>query len=100
MLWWMIRGREIDGGRSPQGIKPSLQRRPGRASTSRLPRAIRMPALRLITSTVSLAQRSREVKWVTDTTAISTAEGWLYLAVILDLFSRRARGLVHSCHRR
>ena len=27
-------------------------------------------------------------KWVTDTTAVETAEGWLYLAVILDLFSR------------
>lgn len=31
-------------------------------------------------------------KWVTDTTAIPTAEGWLYLAVILDLFSRRVVG--------
>jgi putative transposase len=27
-------------------------------------------------------------KWVTDTKAVETAEGWLYLAVILDLFSR------------
>jgi transposase InsO family protein len=31
-------------------------------------------------------------KWVTDTTAVSTSEGWLYLAVILDLFSRRVVG--------
>jgi putative transposase len=31
-------------------------------------------------------------KWVTDTTAVATAEGWLYLAVILDLFSRRVVG--------
>ena len=31
-------------------------------------------------------------KWVSDTTAIPTAEGWLYLAVILDLFSRRVVG--------
>lgn len=31
-------------------------------------------------------------KWVTDTTAIPTAEGWLYLAVILDLFSRLVVG--------
>ncbi len=29
---------------------------------------------------------------MTDTTAISTAEGWLYLAVILDLFSRLVVG--------
>ncbi len=31
-------------------------------------------------------------KWVTDTKAVETAEGWLYLAVILDLFSRRVVG--------
>lgn len=30
--------------------------------------------------------------WVTDITAIWTAEGWLYLAAILDLFSRRVVG--------
>jgi putative transposase len=31
-------------------------------------------------------------KWVADTKAIETAEGWLYLAVILDLFSRMVVG--------
>ena len=31
-------------------------------------------------------------KWVGDITYIETAEGWLYLAVILDLFSRRIVG--------
>jgi putative transposase len=30
--------------------------------------------------------------WVSDITYIATAEGWLYLAVILDLFSRRVVG--------
>ncbi len=30
--------------------------------------------------------------WVTDTTFISTREGWLFLAVILDLFSRQVIG--------
>jgi putative transposase len=30
--------------------------------------------------------------WVTDVTYIATAEGWLYLAVLLDLFSRRVVG--------
>lgn len=33
------------------------------------------------------AQRPH-TKWVADTTYIWTAEGWLYLAVVLDLFSR------------
>ncbi len=31
-------------------------------------------------------------KWVTDVTPIWTSEGWLYLAAILDLFSRRVVG--------
>ena len=31
-------------------------------------------------------------KWVTDITYIPTGEGWLYLAAILDLFSRRVVG--------
>ena len=30
--------------------------------------------------------------WVTDVTYVSTLEGWLYLAVMLDLFSRRVVG--------
>lgn len=34
-------------------------------------------------------------KWAADITYVPTAEGWLYLAVILDLFSRRVIG--HAC---
>ena len=30
--------------------------------------------------------------WVTDTTFIATREGWLYLAIVLDLFSRQVIG--------
>ena len=30
--------------------------------------------------------------WVTDITYIATSEGWLYLAVVIDLFSRRVVG--------
>jgi putative transposase len=36
-------------------------------------------------------QRPNEV-WVTDITYIRTMEGWLYLAVVLDLFSRQVVG--------
>ena len=36
-------------------------------------------------------QRPNEA-WVADTTYIATEEGWLYLAVVLDLFSRRVVG--------
>jgi len=39
--------------------------------------------------------------WLTDITYIPTAEGWLYLAVVLDLYSRRIVGwpLSDSLHR-
>ena len=46
------------------------------------------------------------IKWVTDITYIRTAEGWLYLAVVVDLYSGRvvgwsmsARQDVNSCCR-
>jgi putative transposase len=35
-------------------------------------------------------------KWVVDFTFLETAEGWLYLAVVLDLFSRRVIGWAMS----
>jgi transposase InsO family protein len=43
-----------------------------------------------------LAQRPRptgpDQVWITDITYLETAQGWLYLAVILDLWSRRVVG--------
>ena len=40
-------------------------------------------------------------KWVADITYIPTAEGWLYLAIVLDLYSRRIVGwaMSDSLHR-
>jgi transposase InsO family protein len=35
-------------------------------------------------------------KWTTDTTYIWTQEGWLYLAVVLDVFSRMVARLVYG----
>ena len=32
------------------------------------------------------------IKWVIDTKAVETAEGWLYLTVIVDLYSRMVVG--------
>jgi putative transposase len=40
----------------------------------------------------SFTAEQPNTKWVTDTKAIETVEGWLYLAVILDLFSRMVVG--------
>lgn len=37
-------------------------------------------------------------RWVSDITYIPTAEGWLYVAAILDLFSRRIVGLSMGKH--
>lgn len=38
-------------------------------------------------------------KWVTDITGVWTAEGWLYVAVVLDLFSRLVVGWAMASHR-
>lgn len=40
--------------------------------------------------------KAPNVAWVTDVTAIPTREGWAYLAVMIDLFSRRAVGWAMS----
>ncbi len=38
-------------------------------------------------------------KWLTDLTAIWTAQGWLYLAVVLDVYSRLIVGWAMASHR-
>ena len=43
------------------------------------------------------AQRPDE-KWVADITYIDTAEGWLYLALVLDIFSRKIVGWAMEPH--
>jgi putative transposase len=48
--------------------------------------------LRPIVSIASRLVSEPNSKWVTDNKAVETAEGWLYLAVILDLFSRMVVG--------
>lgn len=37
-------------------------------------------------------------KWVGDITYLRTAEGWLYLAVVLDIYSRRVVGWAMDKH--
>ncbi len=53
----------------------------------------------------NLLNRQFDVKapnqvWVTDITYLATATGWAYLAVVLDLFSRRVVGWAVSDHMR
>jgi len=38
------------------------------------------------------AAEAPNCKWVTDITYLATAQGWVYLAVVLDLFSRKVVG--------
>jgi len=40
--------------------------------------------------------KERDQKWVADITYIQTGEGWLYLAAVLDLYSRRVVGWATS----
>lgn len=44
------------------------------------------------------AERPNE-KWVADITYIDTTEGWLYLALVLDVFSRKIVGWAMEAHR-
>ena len=48
------------------------------------------PAPDLLKRDFNVNQRNRV--WVTDTTFIGTREGWLYLATVLDLYSRKIIG--------
>lgn len=68
---------------------------------SALPRKARKPQTTKSNPTARFAPNLLErdftaaapnTKWVTDCTMISTTEGWLYLAVVLDLSSRRVVG--------
>jgi putative transposase len=43
--------------------------------------------------------RQPNEKWVADITYIDTAEGWLYLALVLDVFSRKIVGWAMETHR-
>ena len=55
-----------------------------------------VPAPNLLSQDFSAAAPNQ--KWVSDITYIETAEGWLYLASILDLFSRKVVGWAMADH--
>jgi transposase InsO family protein len=73
-----------------QGLGLSaLPKRSGRPMHTQVDASARFAPNRLSREFTAVAANT---KWVTDSTMISTAEGWLYLAVVLDLFSRRVIG--------
>jgi transposase InsO family protein len=71
-----------------EGIRPENRRRWHPVTTQRQPGVI--PAPNHLNQEFSADTENR--KWVSDFTYIDTAEGWLFLAVVLDLFSRKVVG--------
>ncbi len=69
------------------GIRAKATRRSVRTTDSKH----RLPVSPNVLDREFTATRPNE-KWVMDLTYISTAEGWLYLALVVDLFSRRIVG--------
>jgi putative transposase len=73
----------------------------GRKAHKRFPRTTQrnpqaLPAPNWLNQDFSASGVDR--KWVSDITYIDTAEGWLYLAAVLDLFSRQVVGWAMADH--
>ena len=78
-----------------------LHRLAGRKAHKRFPRTTQrnpqaLPAPNLLNQDFSAPAIDR--KWVSDITYIDTAEGWLYLAAVVDLFSRQVVGWAMADH--
>lgn len=71
-----------------EGISPQKRHKWQPVTTQRQPGAI--PAPNLLNQEFSASAANQ--KWVSDFTYIDTAEGWLFLATVLDLFSRKVVG--------
>lgn len=76
------------------GLVARKRRRRYPVTTQRQPGAF--PAPNLLNQDFSAEAPNR--KWVADITYIDTAEGWLYLATVLDLYSRRVVGWSMADH--
>lgn len=75
-----------------EGISPQKPHRGCPTTTQRRPGVI--PAPNHLSQNFSAIAANK--KWVSDFTYIDTTEGWLYLAVVLDLFSRKVIGWAMS----
>ena len=87
-------------GRGRRQVAQSLQRQGLRAKAAKKFKATTnsnhtLPVAENLLQQNFTAQRPNQV-WVGDITYIATDEGWLYLAVVLDLFSRKAVGWAMS----
>ena len=75
-----------------EGICPQKRRRWHPVTTQRQPGVLPVP--NRLNQKFSADSANR--KWVSDFTYIDTAEGWLFLAIVLDLFSRKVVGWAMS----
>ncbi|MCE3233756.1 MAG: hypothetical protein K0R98_2013 [Rickettsiaceae bacterium] len=74
-----------------EGLQAKMKRR-FKVTTQVDPLAKKAPNLLL----QNFSSEKPNERWVADMTYVATAEGWLYVAAILDLFSRRIVGLAMS----
>ncbi len=100
-IWARLRGQGLSCGHHrvarlmrSEGIRPQKRYRRYPVTTQRQPGVIPAPNRLNQDFSATLAN----TKWVSDFTYIDTAEGWLYLAIILDLFSRKVVGWAMSAH--
>jgi transposase InsO family protein len=100
-IWARLRGQGLSCGRHRvarlmrrEGIRPQKRHRRYPVTTQRQPGVIPAPNRLNQDFCATMAN----TKWVSDFTYIDTAEGWLYLAIILDLFSRKVVGWAMSKH--
>lgn len=100
-IWMRLLGLGVACGRHRvarlmrrEGIRPPKRHRKYPVTTQRQPGVI--PAPNRLNQDFSAT--TANTKWVSDFTYIDTAEGWLYLAIILDLFSRKVVGWAMSEH--
>jgi putative transposase len=94
-IWVALQGKGIPCGRHRvarlmriEQISPEKRRKRYPVTTQRQRGVV--PAPNRLNQDFSATSANQ--KWVSDFTYIDTAEGWLYLATILDLFSRKVVG--------
>jgi transposase InsO family protein len=100
-IWASLVGQGVACGRHRvarlmrrEGIRPPKRHRRYPITTQPQPGMI--PAPNRLNQEFSAT--TANTKWVSDFTYIDTAAGWLYLAIILDLFSRKVIGWAMSEH--
>jgi putative transposase len=77
-----------------EGLSPPLRHKWHPVTTQRQPGVVPAPNRLNQDFSATIAN----TKWVSDFTYIDTAEGWLYLAIVLDLFSRKVVGWAMAEH--